>query len=177
VSVDLARLRRGLGPATALYLAIPVAIFGLGYLRPGYALLFSAALAASLVPALRGARARPAAAERSAPTWALLAALLPIALGVAAGPDLLQGLVPAGLAAWPQVRFAAVQHPLEVQLERARRRHERWPWDRASRPTVVRKHYAWAHEYAEAKAIPIYTSFLEALDAALDEASASAKRA
>jgi len=30
VSVDLARLRRGLGPVTALYLAIPVAIFGMG---------------------------------------------------------------------------------------------------------------------------------------------------
>ena len=85
MSVDLARLRRGLGPATALYLAIPVAIFGLGYLRPGYALLFIAALAASLVLALRGARAGPAAEERSAPAWALLAALLPIALAVAAG--------------------------------------------------------------------------------------------
>jgi hypothetical protein len=85
VSVDLARLRRGLGPASALYLAIPVAIFGLGYLRPGYALLFTAALAASLVLALRGARSGRAAEERCAPAWALLAALLPIALAVAAG--------------------------------------------------------------------------------------------
>ena len=99
-------------------------------------------------------------------------------LSEAAGPLCLLG--PAGVPdpeCWSGMRFALVQLPLDEHLEQARLRHERWPWDRASRPTVVRKHYAWAHEYAEAKAIPIYTSFLEALDAALDEASASAKRA
>jgi hypothetical protein len=58
-----------------------------------------------------------------------------------------------------------------------RERREHWPWDKASRPTVVRKSRAWAREYAESKAIPIYSSFLEALDAALIDDAARAKRA
>jgi hypothetical protein len=89
-------------------------------------------------------------------------------------------LGPAGVPdakAWSGVRFALVELPLEEHLERARNRHERWPWDRASRPAAVRKHRAWAREYAESSAIPVYRSFAEALETALADESASAKRA
>jgi hypothetical protein len=92
---------------------------------------------------------------------------------VAAGPDLLHGLVPAGLAAWPQIRFAAVQRPLEVQLERARQRHEHWPWDRSSRPEAIVKHRAWLEEYAAEHGLPIYSSFEAALSAALEDEAGS----
>jgi hypothetical protein len=99
-------------------------------------------------------------------------------LSEAPGPLCLLG--PAGVPdteSWPGMRFALVELPLEEHLERALVRHERWPWDRSSRPSVVRKHRAWAHEHAESKAIPIYASFLEALDAALADPAAPGKRA
>jgi hypothetical protein len=99
-------------------------------------------------------------------------------LDEASGPLCLLG--PAGVPdveSGSGVRFALVELPQEEHLERARQRHERWPWDKSSRPTVVRKHRTWAREYAESKAIPIYSSFLEALDASLIDDAARAKRA
>jgi hypothetical protein len=58
---------------------------------------------------------------------------------------------------------------MEEHLERARRRHEEWPWDASSRPSAVQKHRARAQSYADSNGIPMFASFADALNAALDD--------
>ncbi len=85
VNVSVDTLRRGLIPTSYVYLALPVAIFLLGWLRILPGVLLTAALAFSVFAAARsGARGGPKPDRALSVAW-LAAALVPMAAAIAWG--------------------------------------------------------------------------------------------
>jgi len=80
LNVSSANLRGALGSASLMYLALPVALFLLGWLRPLLGLASVALLAAAVWAAVRDAQRGPAPPDRAlSPVW-LAASALPVAL-------------------------------------------------------------------------------------------------
>jgi hypothetical protein len=80
LTVSSANLRGALTTATLVYLALPVAVFLLGWLRPTLGLASTALLAVAVGSAIRDGRRAPRPPDRMlSPTW-LAASAVPVAL-------------------------------------------------------------------------------------------------
>jgi hypothetical protein len=111
-SVALADLRQAVGLASLAYLSLPVAVFLVGWLRPGWAAVMTAALVAGLVAMARRFRAVATTPREERPVSGAAVAMGALAVMVVVG---LSGPGGFGVQTWDWAKHNAILKDLVEQ--------------------------------------------------------------